>query len=212
MAQIFKRQMERLCQLFCWRVSQSNLLINEKGSDTTYAQINAKLVDYDVRFRNQSNSPQSSKSPSVTTNAFSQRRESFKNQVSQQNSSSFDNPSLTHTPINTSHQLLLSGNLLINRRQNIHITKGVKARKIILNNIIHFVYLTLSHYPYFHFNQKLHLRFLLIFHRKMNNLNPNLLVQNVSVKKEVNNLFHIPFIIYTFLYIFLLTKVSFLTR
>jgi len=75
--------------------------INEKGSDTTYAQINAKLVDYDVRFRNQSNSPQSSKSPSVTTNAFSQRRESFKNQVSQQNSSSFDNPSLTHTPINT---------------------------------------------------------------------------------------------------------------
>src|SRR2546429_9714000 len=89
MAQIFKRQMERLCQLFCWRVSQSNLLINEKGSDTTYAQINAKLVDYDVRFRNQSNSPQSSKSPSVTSNAFSQRRESFKNQVSQQDSSSF---------------------------------------------------------------------------------------------------------------------------
>jgi len=63
--------------------------INEKGFDTTYAQINAKLVDYDVRFRNQSNSPQSSKSPSVTTNAFSQRRESFKNQVSQQDSSSF---------------------------------------------------------------------------------------------------------------------------
>ena len=63
--------------------------INEKGSDTTYAQINAKLVDYDVRFRNQSNFPQSSKSPSVTTNAFSQRRESFKNQVSQQDSSSF---------------------------------------------------------------------------------------------------------------------------
>ena len=89
MARIFKRQMERLCQLFCWRVSRSNLLDKRKGSDTTYAQINAKLVDYDVRFRNQSNFPQSSKSPSVTTNAFSQKRESFKNQVSQQDSSSF---------------------------------------------------------------------------------------------------------------------------
>jgi len=81
--------MERLCQLFVGGFLEAIYSINEKGSDTTYAQINVKLVDYDVRFRNQSNSPQSSKSPSVTTNAFSQRRESFKNQVSQQDSSSF---------------------------------------------------------------------------------------------------------------------------
>jgi len=47
MVQIFKRQMERLCQLFVGGFLEAMYSINEKG-DTTYAQINAKLVDYDT--------------------------------------------------------------------------------------------------------------------------------------------------------------------
>ena len=65
-----------------------NIYVNEKESES-YVQINAKLIDYDIRFRNQNNnsSPSTSKSTSVITNAFSQRRDSFKTKESQSNSS-----------------------------------------------------------------------------------------------------------------------------
>ena len=69
--------------------------IKEEGSNdnVTYAQINAKLIDYDVRFRSQNNPPQSSSSSSVINDPFTQRRDSFKAKQSQQISSL--------TPINT---------------------------------------------------------------------------------------------------------------
>src|SRR5436305_2185066 len=64
-----------------------NIYLNEKESES-YVQINAKLIDYNIRFCNQNNSSQpSSKSTSVITNAFSQRRDSFKTKESQSNSS-----------------------------------------------------------------------------------------------------------------------------
>lgn len=67
-----------------------DIYLNEKESQP-YAQVNAKLIDYDTRFRNQNNSSQpSSKSTSVISNAFSQRRDSFKTKQSQPNNS-FDN-------------------------------------------------------------------------------------------------------------------------
>ena len=71
-----------------------DIYLNEKESES-YMQVNAKLIDYNVRFRNQNNSSQpSSKSTSIITNAFTQRKESFKTKESQPNNSP-DNPSFT---------------------------------------------------------------------------------------------------------------------
>lgn len=72
-----------------------DIYLNEKESQP-YAQVNAKLIDYDVRFRNQNNSSQSSSKPtSVIRNAFSQRRDSFKTTKESQPNSSFNNSSST---------------------------------------------------------------------------------------------------------------------
>ena len=72
----------------------------EKNSDVTYAQVDAKLIDYDPRFYNPSNSSQSSKPTSPITNAFSQRRDSFKTKETQQKPSN-NSSSTPNTPTPT---------------------------------------------------------------------------------------------------------------
>jgi hypothetical protein len=109
-----------------------DIYLNEKESEP-YAQVNAKLIDYDVRFRNQDNSSQpSSKSTSVITNAFSQRRDSFKTKESQPNSSFDNSNSAPNIPSPT--------------KPTYDKRKG--GRKKHSNSIIRFVCLTLSHYPF----------------------------------------------------------------
>src|SRR5581483_3994847 len=46
----------------------------EKGLDTTYAQIDAKLIDYDVRFRVSNSTTQSNPSVTSSDNVFARKR------------------------------------------------------------------------------------------------------------------------------------------
>jgi hypothetical protein len=77
---------------------------NKPDTEVTYAQINAKIIDYDIRFRQQKNLALNTQSASPkSTNVFTKRKLFYENQHSSNSSSAIITNPLPTTPQNESN-------------------------------------------------------------------------------------------------------------